>query len=206
MSLPPRSVRAPRKIPRQARAAATVAAIVEAAARILEQQGLGGYTTNAIAARAGISIGSLYQYFPDRDAITKALIERQTGALVDEAREAMSAATGKEGLDRLVVVAVQHQLSRPALARLLDFEEDRLPLADDMRDVGEKLADVVIHCLDRSDLAGVTTPPDAAHDLLAIIKGMVDSAGKRHETDTDLVVRRTRHAVFGYLTYHWPSA
>ena len=64
----------PRKAPAQARSTATVAAILEAAARILETDGLAGYSTNAIARRAGVSVGSLYQYFPGKDAITRALI------------------------------------------------------------------------------------------------------------------------------------
>src|ERR1700722_13701556 len=65
-----------RKTPAQKRSVATVAAILEAAARILETQGLEAYSTNAVAARAGVSIGSLYQYFPSKDAITRALISR----------------------------------------------------------------------------------------------------------------------------------
>lgn len=52
----------PRKRPRQARSVATFEAILEAAARILE------INTNAVAELAGVSIGSLYQYFPSKDA------------------------------------------------------------------------------------------------------------------------------------------
>jgi AcrR family transcriptional regulator len=66
-----------RKSPRQPRAAATLEAIVEAAAHILREKGARGLTTNAIAARAGASIGSLYQYFPDKQAIVRALVERE---------------------------------------------------------------------------------------------------------------------------------
>ena len=65
-----------RKSPRQKRAAATFEAIVEAAAHILRADGAGALTTNAVAARAGVSIGSLYQYFPNKQAIVRALIER----------------------------------------------------------------------------------------------------------------------------------
>ncbi|MDJ0930165.1 TetR/AcrR family transcriptional regulator [Breoghania sp.] len=66
-----------RKIPIQARARATVDAILEATARIL--QGGDGWTlsTNAIARRAGVNIGSLYQYFPDKNAILVALARRE---------------------------------------------------------------------------------------------------------------------------------
>ena len=56
----------PRKTAQQARAKVTLGAIIEAAARILETQGLDGLTTNHIAATAGVSIGSLYQYFPNK--------------------------------------------------------------------------------------------------------------------------------------------
>ena len=66
-----------RKKPRQARAVATFEAIVEAAARILAEEGPTRLTTNRIAARAGVSVGSLYQYFPDRAAIVRALWERE---------------------------------------------------------------------------------------------------------------------------------
>ena len=57
-----------RKEPRQERARATVEAILEAAARILDRQGWKGFTTNAVAEVAGVSIGSLYQYFPNKAA------------------------------------------------------------------------------------------------------------------------------------------
>lgn len=66
-----------RKSPRQKRAAATFEAIVEAAAHILRQDGAEALTTNAVAARAGVSIGSLYQYFPNKQAIVRALIARE---------------------------------------------------------------------------------------------------------------------------------
>ena len=65
-----------RKSPRQKRAAATFEAIVEAAAHILRAEGAAALTTNAVAVRAGVSIGSLYQYFPNKQAIVRALIER----------------------------------------------------------------------------------------------------------------------------------
>jgi AcrR family transcriptional regulator len=74
---PPKAPSALRKSPRQARAQATVAAIVEAAARILVESGARALTTNRIAARAGVSVGSLYQYFPNKLAVVRALLERE---------------------------------------------------------------------------------------------------------------------------------
>jgi AcrR family transcriptional regulator len=63
----------PRKKPRQARSQAMVDAILEAAARVLSEEGYGGASTNRIAEVAGVSVGSLYQYFPNKDALIIAL-------------------------------------------------------------------------------------------------------------------------------------
>src|SRR4030081_2552574 len=66
-----------RRIPRQARAGETVSLILEATAQILEAGGLPAFTTNAVAERAGASIGTLYQYFAEKNAILLALARQQ---------------------------------------------------------------------------------------------------------------------------------
>lgn len=66
----------PRKRPRQERSKATVDTILEATARVLKKQGFDGLSTNAVAAQAGVSIGSLYQYFPNKEALVAKLIDR----------------------------------------------------------------------------------------------------------------------------------
>ena len=78
----------PRKQPVQARSRQTVAEILDAAARIFAARGYAATTTNHVAEAAGISIGSLYQYFPNKDALVVALEERH---LVD-ARASLTAA------------------------------------------------------------------------------------------------------------------
>jgi len=65
----------PRKRPRQARSKDTVDTILSATARVLIRHGFDGLTTNAVAEQAGVSIGSLYQYFPNKEALVAALIE-----------------------------------------------------------------------------------------------------------------------------------
>ena len=84
-----------------------------------------------MAERAGASIGSLYQYFPNKDAITLALIARESAILLQELGEAAGEADWTIALDLMVGAAVRHQLRRPALARLLDVEEARLPSTDE---------------------------------------------------------------------------
>ncbi|HEY8283188.1 MAG TPA: TetR/AcrR family transcriptional regulator [Chloroflexota bacterium] len=65
-----------RRAPRQARSQQKIEDILDAAEAVLSQEGHGGFTTNAIAARAQISIGSLYQFFPNKEAIVAALAGR----------------------------------------------------------------------------------------------------------------------------------
>ena len=69
-----------RRIPRQERAERTVEAIMEGAAQILEAGGLAALTTNAVAERAGVSIGTLYQYFSDKNALLVAMAKREVAA------------------------------------------------------------------------------------------------------------------------------
>lgn len=66
-----------RKNPKQARAKHTVDTIIDATAQILEKEGSGGLTTNYLAVKSGFSIGTIYQYFPNRESILLALIARQ---------------------------------------------------------------------------------------------------------------------------------
>lgn len=189
----------PRKRPRQRRAQAMVEAIVEAAARIFESEGPAGYTTNAIAERAGASIGSLYQYFPDKDAITAALIRRESDCFLAEARGSTEAPDWRAALEILIDAAVWHQVRRPVLARLIDAEEARLPLQQENRAVVDVLAGLIDGALARAGAPQIHDRPEAARDLIALVKGMVDAAGARDERDAARLGTRVRAAAFGYL-------
>ncbi|TWT01683.1 TetR/AcrR family transcriptional regulator [Reyranella sp. CPCC 100927] len=76
-----------RKRPEQDRSRATVEAILEAAARILARDGYGGFTTNHVAAKAGVSVGTLYQYFPNKESLLGELIRRHRNAIEDGIEE-----------------------------------------------------------------------------------------------------------------------
>jgi AcrR family transcriptional regulator len=201
MTAQPQDQRArPRKQPRQARAQHTVNAIIEASARILEEQGHGGFTTNAVAELAGASIGTLYQYFPKKDALLGALIARETSRLVEEVEAASMVATGRGALDGVIEAAVRHQVRRPRLARLLDFEEARLPLDADTQLVRAKIVTLLADILSRPDLPQQSDMPSASDDVLAIIRGMLDAAGERGEEGQAPLIVRVRRAVHGYLS------
>jgi AcrR family transcriptional regulator len=80
-----------RRTPGQARAQATCDAILEATTRILEELGEAALTTNRIAERAGVSIGTLYQYFPNKQAILVAIGRRENARMEAVAAELMAA-------------------------------------------------------------------------------------------------------------------
>jgi AcrR family transcriptional regulator len=74
--MPDKPATTPRRLPRQDRSRITVEAILEATTRILVEEGYDKANTNRIAERAGISIGSLYQYFPNKESLMTALMEQ----------------------------------------------------------------------------------------------------------------------------------
>lgn len=134
---PARSRLSPRKEPAQRRSRETVRALLEAAAQVLEREGLDGATTDRIAARAGVSVGSLYQYFPGKEAIVLALARehaRETGralAPVVAGWEEAAARPGGVRVDELVeplvgALAAVHRV-RPGLHRVLFDEAPRTP-------------------------------------------------------------------------------
>jgi AcrR family transcriptional regulator len=79
--MPRRPRTAPRKKPRQQRSQATVDAILDATARVLCTTGYDRASTNRVALAAGVSVGSLYQYFPSKEALVAALVERHVAQM-----------------------------------------------------------------------------------------------------------------------------
>ncbi|BAK65467.1 putative TetR family transcriptional regulator [Sphingobium sp. SYK-6] len=84
----------PRKNPRQSRAQATVDAILEATAHILAKRGYDGMTTNHVAERAGVSIGSLYQYYPSKESLVAALLQKNAEDNLRTLQQAIDRAAG----------------------------------------------------------------------------------------------------------------
>ncbi|MGF6772392.1 AcrR family transcriptional regulator [Paraburkholderia sp. GAS199] len=190
----------PRKQPLQRRSANTVESVLEAAARILETHGVDAYTTNAVAQRAGVSIGSLYQYFPNRDALTVALIERESAQLLADIEAARWLAHSRECVRAMVGAAVAHQMRRPALARIIDVEERRLPLGERNQRVAATIHAAIVEALTVRDGApDLSEASLVAYDLLAIVRGMIDDAGERGERDAAALETRVMRAVDGYV-------
>ncbi|HEX4302249.1 MAG TPA: helix-turn-helix domain-containing protein [Rhizomicrobium sp.] len=85
-------------MPKQDRARTTIDAILEATAQIIETHGEAQFNTNRIAERAGVSIGTLYQYFPDKQSILREMARRETQALHDD-----TAKLGPHDKERLAI-------------------------------------------------------------------------------------------------------
>lgn len=191
-----------RKTPRQRRAVHTVDALLEAAAQVLETAGLQGFNTNAVARRAGASVGSLYQYFPSKDALTLALLLREDAAFYAAASAALALPTWREAISAFIAVTARQQLTRPQLALLLDQQEDRPEFRAAL--AGKySFRQLLKAILDKpgapEHLRDEQRRELAAADLLAMMRGMTDSAGGRGERDVEDLAYRIGAAAFGYL-------
>jgi len=126
---PARQLR-PRKQPRQARSRDTVKAILKAAAQVFASRGYAKTTTNHVAQRAGVSIGSLYEYFPSKDALLVALADEHIDegqAIVEEVWASIHTCRDmKEVVRRFARAMVELHAKDRGLHRLL-FEESPLP-------------------------------------------------------------------------------
>lgn len=112
----------PRKKPVQKRSAITIDTIFEATIQVLLAQGFEKTGTTQIAERAGVSVGSLYQYFPNKRALLAALVQRHISEVVDAsvaACEAVHGLTIQEMCSRTVAAFVDAKTRRPEVSRAL---------------------------------------------------------------------------------------
>lgn len=119
----------PRKTASQRRSRLTVEALLEATARILVREGFDKASTNRVAEVAGVSIGSLYQYFPSKEALVAALIDRHNRQVMQAVRGELAEALNlpmEEAVRRLVSVAVKAHRIDPKLHRALTEQIPRV--------------------------------------------------------------------------------
>ncbi len=108
--------------PTQRRALETVEAVLDATVRLLKRRGSDGITTNRIAEVAGVSIGSLYQYFPNRGAIFNALHQRhidQIDRMIQNTVVEHAGASLKDLIRAIIEAMVKSHAGDPALPELL---------------------------------------------------------------------------------------
>ena len=168
----------PRKQPSQQRSRLTVEQILQGAAQVFEDRGYSRTTTNLIARRTGISIGSLYQYFPNKDAILLALLQRHVQESSELILEIIQQALTEERpldelLEQLVSAVLELHLASPELMRVLVSDAPRTPEVEDLLHQSEdRLADAVGSLLARSPGLGPRHAAHAAYILVHLLEGL----------------------------------
>jgi AcrR family transcriptional regulator len=206
---PPKSIREkglrPRKAPRQQRAVETRARILGAAAEVFAENGYSAGTTNRIAERAGMSVGSLYQYFPNKDAILVELVEAHIAEGADVLApildRALQGDLTVEQLVREVVHAfVELHVRERRLHQVLWEESPRPPsVLQDLHALEDLSFDLVEQVLRQAE-----RPPDdpelAARIAVTTVESLVHRlVANDRPIDTEAFERETTRLVVGYL-------
>lgn len=141
----------PRKTASQARSRATVDALIEATARILVTEGFDTASTNKIARLAGVGIGSLYQYFPNKEALVGAVVDRHKEETMQVVRLALAKAAGRpiaETLRVLVQVGIDAHRINPKLHRVLSEQIPRVGRLENVQAISRETFALVRAYLD----------------------------------------------------------
>jgi AcrR family transcriptional regulator len=141
-----RTVTKPRKNATQERSRATVDALLDATARVLVKVGYDHTSTNKIAEAAGVSIGSLYQYFPSKEALVAAVIQKHIGEMMDVVRASLLRVAElpiREAARELVQVMIEAHRIEPKLHRVLVEQIPRVGQMEHVERVDEEATALV---------------------------------------------------------------
>ena len=196
---------APRKVPKQERSRATVEAILEATARVLVRHGYEGATTIRIAEESGYGVGSLYDYFPNKEALVAALVERHAEEMLELVGSSFSAHADSPpamAVRAWVEGAIGANLVRPKLHKVL---VEQLPRVGDMERIGEvegRVVGLVRAYLERhAEGIGPEDPSLASFFVAQAVMSLAHKAvAERPETLRDgRLVEEVTALVAGYL-------
>jgi len=200
----------PRKIPRQSRSQATVEAIIEAATRILRTEGFERTNVNRVAELAGVSVGSLYQYFPTKEALIGAVAGRLSARMM----AAFGAELGElaplplaDAVPRIVERAFAAFRIDPRLRRILREQVPEVTPAFRTPDFDGALRAAIARHLEpyRPSLR----PRDvdlALRLLMTSVETIAETWGSDPEVDADAVIAETADLVARYLLRDPPPA
>jgi AcrR family transcriptional regulator len=136
----------PRKKAKQARSHATIEAILQATAQILVKDGIDAASTNRIAEKAGVSVGSLYQYFPSKEAVIFALVERHVQRMQKQLEDYVEKFVGapvEEVVPAYVKAMFEVHRVEPKLHRVFQEQLTRLAGREEFQRWSENLEAVV---------------------------------------------------------------
>ncbi len=170
----------PRKRPIQGRARLTVEAILEASAQVFEELGYAKTTTDRIAERAGVSIGTLYQYFPGKDALLVALAEQHVDKGLEMSAQMLDTSVHLERipledlLRSFLQAAIALHRERPRLHQMLFVEAPKSTgFLEALSAREDALADQLRVVLERHPEVRLPDPDLGVYVLIHVTEGLV---------------------------------
>jgi AcrR family transcriptional regulator len=165
----------------------------------LEQEREAQLTTNRIAELAGVSVGSLYQYFPNKEAILAALVRDMRRDMLEDIKEAeinAKDATLADTVAILVRAAIAHHARDPLRSQKIEEVERAFDLDVETQDLKREIHAIIMRQL---SLHQIENAQIAALDLTAITSGMAQAAVSNGERDFANLAARITRAATGYL-------
>jgi AcrR family transcriptional regulator len=197
-----------RKSASQERSRVTVNAILEAAARILVREGFDKTSTNRIAEVAGVSVGSLYQYFPSKEAVVAEIIDRHNQEVMRAVQGELAEAVNlplEHGVRKLVAVALRAHRIDPKLHRVLTEQIPRVGRLENIETFNRQnyvLFEAYLE-LHRREIE-IEDTRLAAFICVTSIEALTHTAVLHRkmlaEAETEALIGETTRLVLGYLT------
>ncbi|WP_394825245.1 TetR/AcrR family transcriptional regulator [Pendulispora albinea] len=201
--MPKRPAVEPRKKPSQARSQATVDAILEATVRVLTKVGYDRASTNRVAAAAGVSVGSLYQYFPNKEALLVALVDRYHQRLMNVTFDRIARANAQDiptAVREVIQAVVEAHVIDPVVHQILVEQIPRIgKLGEILSDIEVRTIPVVRTYLEqRKDEIRIRDLDAAAYVVVVAVQSLTDrmvhhkdkaELSRRIDATCDLVTR-----------------
>ena len=189
-----------RKEPRQARSRATTDAMLDAAARILGDRGWAGLTTNAVAETAGVSIGSLYQYFPNKLALIEAVRRRHFDEVLAVLRAAADdRRTRRQRVEALVDGMIAVHSRYPAAHRVLWKRSPRGEGSRGVHDRFETECRKGYEALFKANARGTTDVRIGGQVLAGAVAGAVHEAARQGTLGSPIMKQELIALVHAYF-------
>lgn len=200
----PTGHRVMRKSPKQQRSQVTVEIIVEAGARVLAHKGWANFTTNEVARTAGVSIGSLYQYFPNNLAIAEAIRKRHLDEILrvlPDIKEQEEPVSLEQHIGQLIDGLIALHSTNQNLHRVLIHEVPLAPRGfyDTFEREYHRRYEVIIRAAALSN----DTKTDylvVARILADALEGIVHSASRRNELMSPVIKKEMMKMIMSYLS------
>ncbi|MDP1823490.1 MAG: TetR/AcrR family transcriptional regulator [Archangium sp.] len=213
----PKRRAAPRKKPLQRRSREMVEVLVDATTRVLLKDGYEACTTNRVAEVAGVSIGSVYQYFPNKESLVVAVMERhqaQLQAAMVERLSQLGDADLSTAVHAMMGAMLEVQRLQPRLHRVLLEQVPRIGALRRLHELNNEYAPMIEAWLEahRGEL-GITSPSVAAYVLIGAVEGVLQRVlmEKPGWLELGLLQEHLTRLVLSYLAptasaSRWPSA